>query len=206
MKFIALKTNDGQEKGRISLYCRVLKVTRQGFREYLENNDKPWRHEALADKMMEIIAEDEWNDTYGRERMHKALILKYPDADILSESTVYRVMRDIGLTHKPNRGSQYTSEVFRQEMKLTGLKQSMNSAGGRCHDNARCESMWARMKWELFYSRGIKSEDYTIEQLKSMIWRYFMSYWNNRRICLGNNGLPPTEKRQRYYASVPQIA
>ena len=36
-----------------------------------------------------------------------------------------------------------------------GVKQSMNSAGGRCHDNARCESMWARMKNELFYSRGI---------------------------------------------------
>ena len=27
----------------------------------------------------------------------------------------------------------------------------MNSAGGRCHDNARCESMWARMKSELLY-------------------------------------------------------
>lgn len=36
-----------------------------------------------------------------------------------------------------------------------GVKQSMNSAGGRCNDNARCESMWARMKNELFYSRGI---------------------------------------------------
>ena len=96
MKFIALKTNDGQDKGKISLYCRVLEVTRQGFHEYLENRDKPWKHENLAAKMMEIIAEDEWNDTYGRERMHKALILKDPDADIPSESTVYRVMRDIG--------------------------------------------------------------------------------------------------------------
>ncbi len=36
-----------------------------------------------------------------------------------------------------------------------GVKQSMNSVGGRCHENARCESMWARMKNELFYSRGI---------------------------------------------------
>ena len=31
-----------------------------------------------------------------------------------------------------------------------GVKQSMNSVGGRCHENARCESMWARMKNELF--------------------------------------------------------
>ena len=34
-----------------------------------------------------------------------------------------------------------------------GIRQSMNSAGGRCHDNARCESMWARMKSELLYDR-----------------------------------------------------
>lgn len=32
----------------------------------------------------------------------------------------------------------------------------MNSAGGQCHDNARCESMWTRMKeetplWTLSY-------------------------------------------------------
>ena len=56
MKFIALKTNDGQETGKISFYCRVLEVTRQAFRDYLENRDKPWKHEALAAKMMEIIA------------------------------------------------------------------------------------------------------------------------------------------------------
>ena len=35
--------------------------------------------------------------------MHQALTLKYPETDIPSESTIYRVMRDIGITHKPNR-------------------------------------------------------------------------------------------------------
>ena len=38
----------------------------------------------------------------------------------------------------------------------------MNSDGGRCHDNARCESMWARLKDELFYSRNLKSTDFTV--------------------------------------------
>ena len=50
-----------------------------------------------------------------------------------------------------DRGSQYTSELYREAIKKYGIIQSMNSAGGRCHDNARCESMWARMKEELFY-------------------------------------------------------
>lgn len=99
-----------------------------------------------------------------------------------------------------DRGSQYTSKEYRDAIGLYGIRQSMNSDGGRCHDNARCESVWARLKEELFYGR-IRSEDYTIETLKSMVWRYFMSYWNNRRICTANGGLPPMVKRKQYYAA-----
>ena len=80
-----------------------------------------------------------------------------------------------------------------------GIVQSMNSAGGRCHDNARCESMWARMKEELFYCRG-GSEGYTVEELKHIIWVYYMSYWNNRRICSSIGGIPPAVKRKRFFA------
>lgn len=105
-----------------------------------------------------------------------------------------------------DRGTQYTSEIYRNAIKKYGIIQSMNSAGGRCHDNARCESMWARLKDELFYSRNKESTDYTVEELKVLIWRYFLSYWNNRRICSSNQGLPPMVKRQRYYASLQQIA
>ena len=36
MKFIALKTEDGKIKGKIAFYCRALKVTRQGFYDYLK--------------------------------------------------------------------------------------------------------------------------------------------------------------------------
>ena len=95
---------------------------------------------------------------------------------------------------------------YREALKHAGLVQSMNSTGGRCHDNARCESMWARMKEELFYSRNRKSEDYTVAKLKTMIWRYYMSYWNNRRICSANGGIPPAVKRKKYYESLVSAA
>lgn len=100
-----------------------------------------------------------------------------------------------------DRGAQYTSETYRKVVSKYGISQSMNSAGGRCHDNARCESMWARMKEELFYNR-YDTGNMTIEELKTLIWRYFISYWNNRRICSANDGLPPMVKRQRYYESL----
>ena len=97
-----------------------------------------------------------------------------------------------------DRGSQYTSAEYRAAISKFGIVQSMNSAGGRCHDNARCESRWGRMKEELLYGR-YKTENMTIEELKTLIWRYFMSYWNNRRICSAIGGLPPVLKRELYY-------
>ena len=296
--FLAIKTEDGVIKGNISFYCRILKVTRQGFYKYLADKDRPWKYQDLADAMRVIASEDECNDTYGRIRMYQALLLKKPEGiRIPGERTVYRVMKKIGLSHRPkrkpngitkadrearksddllkrdfssqeplkkcvtditeikakdgklyvsaifdcfdaavlglamdtsmkaalcertldnavraypglqgamihsDRGAQYTSETYRRAVAKYGIRQSMNSAGGRCHDNARCESMWARMKEELLYERH-NTEKMTVEEVETLIFRYFIGYWNNRRICSANEGLPPMVKRQRYYESL----
>ena len=94
-----------------------------------------------------------------------------------SAAASYPALR--GAVVHSDRGSQYTSGAYRAALEKHGIRQSMNSDGGRCHDNARCESMWARMKCELFYDR-IAPENMTDEQLKTLIWRYFISYWNRR--------------------------
>jgi transposase InsO family protein len=95
-----------------------------------------------------------------------------------------------------DRGSQYTSYAYRKALQEYGIQQSMNSAGGRCHDNAKCESIWARFKEEKIYR--MDTTCYTVEQLKVIIFRYFMSYWNHRRICSAIGGVPPIHKRQQY--------
>ena len=89
-------------------------------------------------------------------------------------------------------GSQYTSQAYRDAIRQYGIQQSMNSAGGRCHDNARCESMWARMKSELLYGR-YDTDKMTTDELRTIIWRYFIS-------------LPPMLKRQQYYDSLKAAA
>jgi transposase InsO family protein len=96
-------------------------------------------------------------------------------------------------------GSQYTSAEFRLCVKGFEVQKSMNSAGGRCHDNAKCESMWARFKEELIYGK-INTAKLSMEAVKALVWRYFFGYWNNRRICSAIGGLPPAEKRRRFYA------
>ena len=102
--FIAIKTEDGTIKGKISFYCKSLGVSRQAFHNCLKSKDKPWKYQSLAEAMLSICAEDECNDTYGRVRMHQALQLKQPEGiPIPSERTVYRIMEEIGLNHKPKR-------------------------------------------------------------------------------------------------------
>jgi transposase InsO family protein len=96
-----------------------------------------------------------------------------------------------------DRGGQYTSHEFRKLVESLGMHQSMNSAGGRCYDNARCESAWARFKVEKIYKIDTKKQ--TIEEMKGVIFRYFMSYWTNRRISSAIGGMPPALKRERYY-------
>lgn len=305
MKFIALKTENGHLKGKISFCCRVLQVSRQGFAKYLQSLEKPWKYKPLAAKMLEIVKTDECNDTYGSKRMHEALLhmesTSTEDFPTLpSERTVYRIMSQIGLIHtpkrKPNgitkadkeamksddkikreftadaplekcvtditevktadgklyisaiedcfdnmilglsmsdnmsaklcvntlknamnqhpmlrgaivhsdRGSQYTSEEYRTAVREYGIVQSMNSAAGRCHDNAKCESLWARFKEELLYNR-YNTKEMSMESVKSLVWRYFMSYWNNRRICSAIGGFPPAFKRRRYYAELADL-
>ena len=302
MKFLSIKTEKGKITGKISFYCRVLGVSRQGFYEYLKNLEKPWKYEELAAEMMEIIAEDKCNDTYGYVRMYQALKLRSDGSKkIPSERTIYRIMCEIGIIHTPkrkpkgitkadkeaqksndllkrdfraeaplkkcvtdmteiktadgklyvsaifdcydnavigiamadnmkaelcvqtvrnayksypemvgciihsDRGSQYTSSQYREIISKYNIKQSMNSAGGRCHDNAKCESMWGRMKDELLYKR-LKTEEMGMEEVKTEIWRYYMSYWNNRRICSANDGLPPMVKRKQYYDTMEKLA
>ena len=100
MKFIAIKTDDGKEKGEIAFYCKALNVSRQGFYKYLKNRKRPWKYQRLANAMLEILEEDECNDTYGRKRMYEALLLKRPEGvNIPSERTVYRIMQKLGISH-----------------------------------------------------------------------------------------------------------
>ncbi len=47
MIFLALKTEDGRITGKISSYCRMLGVSRQGFYKYLANKDRPWKYQDL---------------------------------------------------------------------------------------------------------------------------------------------------------------
>lgn len=288
--------HDHAQRPEISLYCRVLGVTPQGYAKYKQGLTRPYKYAGLLASMRKILAEDIFNKTYGKRRMFEKLQLDYDCP--YCYNTVARVMRENGLLHKPNhpkgltkadkaaqksdnllnqdfsatapgqkvvtditewtacdgklyqssifdcydnmclgisladnmrtelcvetyrqaagrhslqgaishsdRGSQYTSEVFRQTLAKLGMIQSMNGAAGSCHDNAKCESMWARGKEEIMACYNTK--EMTCAELAHLLFRYYMAYWNNRRICSAIGGMPPAVKRGAYFEMLADCA
>jgi transposase InsO family protein len=87
-----------------------------------------------------------------------------------------------------DRGSQYSSNNFRQLLKERGLRQSM-SGTGNCYDNAQAESFFARYKTELM-ENGMFED---IEQGKSETFSYIEGFYNRVRIHSGLGNLSPEE-------------
>jgi len=277
------------ETAETALYCRLFKVTPQGYKKYVASLTKPYKYAALLAEIKAVIAENEFNRTYGKQRMHEELRLNYECR--YSYNTVAKIMRNNGLLQKKNRpkgltkadkqaqksenllkrdftvsapnqktvgdikewaacdgklytsavfdcydnmclglviganmqaelvddtfkqaagrhplrgaiahsdrGSQYTSELVRNTLNRLGIVQSMNGAAGRCHDNAKCESMWGRGESEI--STIYDTRKLTCAELKRLLFRYYMGYWNNQRICSAIGGMPPALKRAAYY-------
>ena len=90
-----------------------------------------------------------------------------------------------GMIYHSDRGSQFTSHAFRAYLAKRDAIQSM-SGTGRCYDNARMESFFATLKKEKLYK--INTERYPMVDMKSIIFRYIMAYYNRRRIYTSNSG------------------
>ena len=108
-----------------------------------------------------------------------------------------------GAIFHSDRGSQYTSEAFKEALKEAGLIQSLSGAG-HCFDNARMESFFATLKKEKIYR--ISAYKLTRDQVKSIIFRYIFVYYNRLRISSVNpGGLSPVAYRE-WAKATAQIA
>ena len=105
-----------------------------------------------------------------------------------------------GMIFHSDRGSQFTSQAFRDSLKRYKAIQSM-SGTGRCYDNARMESFFATLKKEKLYR--LKTEKYSKAYVKTIIFRYIMIYYNQQRIYTSNpGGWPPAVYREIHFQRV----
>ena len=49
MKYIAYRTDDGKNAGKIRFYCKALEVSRQAFYDYLKRKNKIQTYKELSD-------------------------------------------------------------------------------------------------------------------------------------------------------------
>ena len=63
-----------------------------------------------------------------------------------------------GLIHHSDRGVQYTSQDYRNQLDKNGIIASM-SRKGNCYDNAAMESFWSTLKHELVFRCTFRTRD-----------------------------------------------
>ena len=83
-----------------------------------------------------------------------------------------------GLIFHSDRGTQYTSKIFRKLLKLKSMKQSM-SRKGNCYDNACVESFFSSLKREKINKyKNIESE----AMAHSLVFQYIEIFYNKYRL------------------------
>jgi transposase InsO family protein len=101
-----------------------------------------------------------------------------------------------GLIHHSDRGSQYASHAFQEELAAHGLICSM-SGKGNCYDNASMESFWGTLKQELVYQRRFR----TREEARQAVFEYIEVFYNRQRRHSALGYVSPAE----YEAQVKQL-
>ena len=80
------------------------------------------------------------------------------------------------LIHHSDRGAQYTSDDFRDELETHGIECSM-SARGNCYDNAVVESFFGLLKRERVNRVRYRNRD----EARADIFEYIECFYNRRR-------------------------
>ena len=94
---------------------------------------------------------------------------------------------DVDLVHHSDRGSQYTSIDFTQELTDHGVLASVGSVGD-AYDNALAESFVDSFKTELVATGSFRSRS----QLELAVVEY-ISWFNNDRLHESLGDIPPAE-------------
>lgn len=93
-----------------------------------------------------------------------------------------------GLIHHSDRGCQYASRAYRQQLTQAGITSSM-SRKGNCYDNAAMESFFATLKTEVFDANPVS----TRREAELKVFDYVESFYNPRRLHSGLHGKSPME-------------
>jgi len=101
-----------------------------------------------------------------------------------------------GLLHHSDRGSQYASHDYREQLRTYKMEASM-SRTGNCYDNACAESFFSLLKKELIQGRRFKTK----REAHTEIYQYIEFFYNRKRIHSSLGYVSPVEYANQYYAN-----
>ena len=108
-----------------------------------------------------------------------------------------RPMRDDGLVHHSDRGSQYLALRYTDRLAEAGVQPSVGSVGDS-YDNALAETINGLFKTEVIHRRG-PCRSFEAVEFATLEW---VDWFNNRRLLEPIGNIPPAEAEARYYAQV----
>ncbi len=108
-----------------------------------------------------------------------------------------RPVRDDGLVHHSDRGSQYLALRYTDRLAEAGVQPSVGSVGDS-YDNALAETINGLFKAEVIHRRGPWRSMEAVE-FATLEW---VDWFNNRRLLEPIGNIPPAEAETRYYAQI----
>jgi transposase InsO family protein len=82
-----------------------------------------------------------------------------------------------GLVHHSDRGVQYASDAYRDQLHQCGVRISM-SGKGNCYDNAAMESFWSTLKTELVHQEQYRD----FQEARRSLFEYIEVFYNRKRL------------------------
>lgn len=109
---------------------------------------------------------------------------------------------DGGLLHHSDRGCQYTSRAYQEELRLGGITASMSRAGN-CHDNAVAESFNGTLKTELFFDLPVPE---TKKAARVAVEDYIELFYNRERRHSTIGNLSPVDFESLHHQRAATMA
>ena len=104
---------------------------------------------------------------------------------------------DQALLHHADRGSQYASLAYQQQLAKRSIVVCM-SRTGNCLDNALMESFWATLK-----SEGTTTLFPTHEAARLAIFEFIEVWYNRQRLHSALDYLSPDQFERRFFSTLP---
>ena len=112
-----------------------------------------------------------------------------------------RPAENAGLVHHSDRGSQYVSIKYTEQLVEAGIEPSVGSVGDS-YDNALAETVIGLFKTEVIHRRGPWRSCEAVE-FATLEW---VDWFNNRRLLEPIGNIPPAEAEARFYAQSNELA